>query len=422
MRGQVLVLVMVAACGAPPDVDDPGIDNPDLVIASGVPPGQNVTFIDNDGVLIAEVAADAAGNAQADMPAGGSVLLLTVDRSATSVSCRGQMTTSVRPGDHLSFASAAPRGNQESMTVWFTPVPGAQTRLYTPCGATNVWSTVPGATLQFFPDCLGEEFDLLMVASGGPLMTPVFTAMPGVRYRAGGAFELAGTQVAMQDFTVTLHGVRPPDGTLSVTRAAVIDSVEFGPTSNTVSPASTTESVILPYEQGFGSGSVVVVSWPGQDVAVRKPTIASTIDIDLGAMRLPSPTSVTWTPNGLRWTTDGVGNVPDAVAVTWHGTRTFPAPYLQLDYRLLGPWSDHLSVPPLPEQYAECDPNRATLTQTSFVDSEFVAVDYAQIDGYDELRQQPADLFDPLGTIRAFDGLEVQRSSIRGNVRGGHHP
>jgi hypothetical protein len=246
--------------------------------------------------------------------------------------------------------------------------------------------------------------------------------MLGVRYQAGGAFELAETRVAMQDFTATLYDVRPPDGPITVTRAAVIDSVELGPTSSTVSPASTTESVILPYEQGFGSGSVVVVSWPGQDVAVRTPTIASAIDIDLGAMRLPSPASVTWAPNGMRWTTDGVGAVPDAVAVTWHGTRTLGTPYLQLDYRLLGPWGDHLSVPPLPVEYADCDPNRATLTQTSFVDSGFVAVDYAQIDGYDELRQEPANLFDPLGTIRAFDGLEVQRSSIRGSVRGGHHP
>jgi hypothetical protein len=163
------------------------------------------------------------------------------------------------------------------------------------------------------------------------------------------------------------------------------------------------------------------VSWPGQDLAVRTPTIASAIDIDLGAMRLPSPTSVTWAPNGLRWTTDGAGAVPDAVAVTWHGTRTWQAPSLRLDYRLLGPWGDHLSVPPLPVEYADCDPNGVTLTQTSLVDSTFVAVDYAQIDGYDEFRQEPADRFDPLGTIRAFDGLEVQRSSIRGSVRL-HHP
>lgn len=417
----MVIFCVVVGCGHSGSGDDdvdPGDDdpsNPDLVIATGVTPNATVTFFDDAGELIAEVAADATGTAQAVMPDGGHVAVLDMNSPIPDeISCSGRITTGVKPGDRLSFFEAQPRVNSTFVSVWFTPDTEGTTTLYSPCGSTPVPATQPGGVLSFYSDCVAPTFDLMAVVHKDPPAQSMFVNLPDVSYVEGMDLALTDAFVPMSTASVNLHGADSASLALSVKYSALIAGSDYATFATTTSDSSD-QSVVVP-SPGVFEGSDVVVSWGAREVDVLAPGTAA-VDVDLTAL----PTvELTWTPNGFTWS-NSTGTSADAILAVWAGEYDkFSTPSVSMRYQVIGPWGDHVSVPRLPDKYEACDPNQHASQEQDFTYF-FTAIDYDDLAGYDAFRQQPGDLFAPLATIHRLAGRQVRRSMTTAIQSSDHH-
>jgi hypothetical protein len=165
MRGVIAVVVMLAACGDSIDVaPDAPLDasTPDQVVrvrvaVPDVTAGVRVFFQDPDSALLLATRTDEEGRANAFMPRGGYVTVLTTD---------GEVWTwgGVEPGDDL-VLGAAPVLEEPAMLLSIPDDPDAASYwLHAPC--TGSFHEVTGAQelprLVTLPGC-GSPTDLLII-------------------------------------------------------------------------------------------------------------------------------------------------------------------------------------------------------------------------------------------------------------------
>lgn len=449
MRSVVLSIALLG-CGqvTPGLADAPPPDSVDAAVApvsitsltqtgDGLPDTNvDVVFADDVGNLISETQVDAQGHAQAEMPTGGTVTLVrtTVD-TATTLTASMSTITGVKPGDNLTFGLKALANNTQgggvtAMTVNFplNASAGFYT-FYTACdeiGETTV-STSP-ATIHFHDSCHGATFDLLCVEHGGNLATPVFFKVSNITFQAGGATTIMNPVLAtMQSFTATIANTDQGATALTIDRAGMLGNTSVGTEVATVSnPPAGTNQLVVPFEQGFGSRSDIVlqelragVSF-GQNLEIITPTLTNSIAIDLAALELPSLGSPLVTPSGMTWTTVFPGTA-DGAEFEWAGHwATAAGVATTIVWRIALPLGDTgAALVRLPSKFARLDPAQQTVTISPTI-GQISMVNYDLINGYDEFRLQPETLAlgpgagvvgdSRLPDVGPFNGMAVQRT------------
>jgi hypothetical protein len=447
MRLAISFAIALAACGnvkanhlpdAPPGDDAPGIDAASplvkvtsLTMTGDGQPDLNVTVIFEDatGNLISDDPVDANGKVQAEMPDGGNVVVVrTPTDTPSTLNATVQVITGVKPGDDLTlglkaFGNDQASGGQTTMTASFTPVAGAgTTTFFTKCGSfpPNVTAGPPNVTLTFHDSCHGATFDLLMVASGGSLLTPVFTKVVGITHTNGGTFTIPAGTTTMQNFTITAQNIDAQVAGLSASRAGLLDDAPVGQQDVTVAtPVAGTNTIVVPFEQGLGTRSGVAVNWSRTDATnvqglqVTTTTLLNNITMDVAPLELPWVTNVASTTSGMTWTTVAPGKDTDGLMLEWAGKWTTVEKLTTTTIWIVfgAPSATGAALPPLPTKYARLDPHQQTATVT--VTGALGALeDYDVINGYDEFRQQAPTLFlsGLLPNLAQFDGMAVQRS------------
>jgi len=436
MKLAISFVMTMAACGNvkanhlpdAPSGDDAAVDAApsavkvtSLTVTGDGLPDTNVTVIFEDGAgnLISDDPVDANGKAQAEMPGGGNVIVLRIPTDTpSSLNANMEVITGVKPGDDLTvglkaFGNNTTGGGQTTMTANFSPVSGAATTaFFTECGSfppNTVTAGPPTVTLTFRDSCHGATFDLLMVASGGTLVTPVFTKVVGITHVPNGVFTIPAGTTAMQNFTITAQNIDAQVAGLSGSRAALFDDAPIGQQDVTVAtPVAGTNTIVLPFEQGLGTRSGVAVNWSRTDASnvqglqVTTATLTNNITMDVAPLELPWVTNLAATTSGMTWTT--VAKVTTSTAWIVFGA----------------PNATGAALPPLPAKYARLDPHQQTVPV-----SVPVAIggftDYDVINGYDAFRQQARTLFlsGLLPNIAEFETMAVQRNVTAFQVRAG---
>ena len=448
-------VITMAACGnvkanhlpdAPPNDDasvdaaPPSVKVTSLTVTGDGLPDTNVTVIFEDaaGTLISDEPVDANGKVQAEMPNGGNVIVLRIPTDTPStLNANMEVITGVKPGDDLTaglkaFGNNTTGGGQTTMTANFSPVSGATTTtFFTECGssAPNVTAGPPNVTLTFRDSCHGATFDLLMVASGGTLVTPVFAKVTGITHVPGGVFTIPAGTTAMQNFTITAQNIDAQVAGLSGSRAALFDDAPIGQQDVTVAtPVAGTNTIVLPFEQGVGTRSGVAVNWSRTDASnvqglqLTTATLTNSITMDVAPLELPWVTNVAATPAGMTWTTVAPGKTTDGMILEWAGTWTTVAKLTtNTTWFVFGaPSTTGAALPPLPAKYARFDPHQQTVP-VSVPAAVGGFEDYDVINGYDDFRQQARTLFlsGLLPNIAEFETMAVQRSVTAFSAKAG---
>jgi hypothetical protein len=401
-----------------------------------------VVFQNADGSVASDGAVDAAGHAQAMLPGGGSVTSIRIT-SDTPNGLTAQVTTilGVKPGDDLTFGFKAAgtitnQGGQTSMAVSFTaPDAGASYTAYTACGSVASTPAVPPSplTLQFRDSCHGATFDLVVVASGGKLASPMFAKLTGVAHANGESFTIPQGFTTMASYAVNMTNIPDAVSSLTVTRSSMIDST---PAADEVFPATDPPagplSITLPFPQAFGTRSQVAVTMNRADATSTQrherhtATLMPSADFDLGT-QLPWLGSVAVTATGASWATVVPGDAPDGMLTQWVGRWNDGARPVTILWRVVQPAeASGMTLPRLPAAYAALDPGQQAVTVTPTTVG-IVMVDYDKVAGYDELRQMPETLaLSSIGSIGAFVDVAFGRRVVvavaRQGVVGGSGP
>jgi hypothetical protein len=305
-------------------------------------------------------------------------------------------------------------------------VPEAATVVFaTSCGVPTGSTVDPikgVATLVFRDSCHGAMFDLIGVASGGRLLTPQFIKVTKVAHVAGTTFTVPGAFAAMSSFTVTLSKIPDVISNLTATRSSMIEGTPVvAQSSAPVDPPAGDLPVVVPYTPAFGTRSevAVTVNRPetrfAQRYEVRTPSLASSVDIDLGTLPLPWLTDVAITPTGTTWTTiDGVTSA-DGILTQWGGGWNDGTRPVTVAWRVIQPVDTAgagMTLPRLPPADAIVDPGQQTVTVTPSIAAVLVA-DYSNVAGYDELRKLPETLLlSSLSTLGTFVNEPFQRRTF----------
>jgi hypothetical protein len=446
-----LCSILAAACGKvandSPDAGpaDAPVDAPPLPVKvtaltllsdGAADPTAKVLFQDTDGTVIADVAVNALGQAEAVLPRGGSVSTIRVTTD-TPEALSAVVTTmlGVKAGDDLTFGLKAPgtianQGGSTTMTANFTELPPALApanyTFFTSCGAASVAPTIGAVTLNFRDSCRGSTFDLIAVASGGALTTPYFLKLTNIAYQGGGTFRIPGGFVPMTTFTVNVGNIADAISNLSLTRAALIDSVAVaGQSTVGVDPPAGSFAATVPFAQAFGTRSQISLSLSRADSSVtqqfeaRTATLAQPVAVDLGTLQLPWLTGLAVTATGTTWTTVVPGDTPDGMLTTWIGRWNDGSRPVTVAWRIAQPAElNGAPLPRLPSAYAKYDPGQQTVAVTASV-ALVSMVDYDKVAGYDEFRRMPETLVAPLASLGAFIGVPFQRRIFNATVRMG---
>jgi len=385
-----------------------------------------LVFQDAAGGVVLDDRVDAAGEQQANLPAGGSVSAVRVvsDTPAT-LSVEITTITGVKPGDDLTFGVKRPgtvtnQGGQTSMTATFTGVPAAGSHtFYTACGSSTVPAEATTVTLNFRDSCHGDTFDLLAVASGGTLTAPMSLKLTNINYTSGGSFTIPDRFAAMASFTVNMANIVDPVSSLSVTRSSLIDSAAVAAQSTAVvDPPAGAFSTAVPFTASFGTRSQVVISMSRPDAkvsqtfVVQTPTLAPSVNVDLGTLQLPWLKDLVLKPDGGAWTTVVPGDDPDGMVTFWSGSWDNGARTVTVAWRVVHPAaSAGMTLPRLPAAYAAYDPGQQVVevTPTTLL---LNIVDYDTVAGYDEFRRMPETLIGSVANLGAFVGMPFQRRSV----------
>ena len=381
-------------------------------------------FQDPDGNVVADVAVDATGRAQALLPRGGSVTAIrtTTDTPASLVA---SITTisAVKPGDDLTFglkaaATITNQGGQTSMTATFPLAAGATSySFYTSCGFAGS-STASPVTLSFRDSCHGATFDLLAIAFGGT--APLFLKLTGVNYQSGGSFSIPVGFGAMLNYTVNLTNIPDVVSSLSVSRNTMIDNLPvYGQGIGAGDPPAGSLALQVPYPQGVGTRSELSVAMNRPDAQhsqrheVHTAALGTSAVVDLGKQQLPWFTGITQTLTGGTWTMVAPGDGPDGMMTRWSARWTSGARTVSITWLVAQPADmAGATLPRLPVLYSNLDPGQQTVAVTPSVMTFYMA-DYDNLAGYDEFRQMPETLLLPsIGSMGAFVGMPFQRRLI----------
>lgn len=447
MRATLLSLCLVG-CGSvvnhlpdgPPGGDDDA--QPDATVmpvkvtvlsylGDGLPnPSATVVFSDEAGNLISDEPLSADGSVTATVPEGSNVtsIQITTDNASTLTAALTTVTA-LKPGDDITigvkkFPTVRAQGGQTTMTANFTPPAGAgEVDFYTECG--TFFSTTSPVTLTFRDSCHGANFDLLMVASGGTLVTPVSLKVTGIAHSDGGSFNITGTPIAAQTFTSNLTNLEANVSSITTTRSAIVNNTPFGGLSTTVSaPAAGSLAATAGLVQNVGTRNLVVESWGRTDATVQQrrevmtANLTSSTDIDLAAHRLPWLSGLASSTTGMSWTTVQGGASPDGMTAQWSGRwTTGDKVNTTVAWRLARPVSPTgSSLIKLPAKYARFDPSAQTGVTTSI--AALFMVDYDALDGYDAYKAQADTLIVPsLTDVAPFAGMATGRNILIGTIR-----
>jgi hypothetical protein len=373
-----------------------------------------VIFADPDNQLVNEGLVGPNGDAEADLPDGGTVHVLRViedspgERRVNLVSMVG-----VEPGDELVFGAAAglQTGGAAVVEGTFTPVDGATDYLfYHPCG-TGFGVITGFAGLTSYEGCLPPTFQVLGTATSrvDPSFVPKYCS-----FTAEGSGFVAPLMQDMVPFTVRLTNapeatftrldrktLLPPHFTIAGAPVEFGDPVPAG--NSTVElryPPSATAVTLV--EAVFGT-----LFGPQQLFSTRISGVAASVDIDLDALPLPTFTSepelsgriITWTQTG-----SGEPDLRQAFASSTHtaGGVTYAVQWTVID----GASGSTVELPGLPDQFAEVDPTQQLTSQPGQAGAEYV--DYSNVDGYDQARRLP------IGSLMSSDGGSCETCGLFG--------
>jgi len=381
--------------------------------------GAVAMFLDPAGTVISDGLVDAAGHAQADMPAGGSVTVLRInDETPTHRNVGLTTITSVRPGDKLTVGDmASPTAFPDApttMSVAFTPYAANYSYMfYTACGGTG--GSAGTATLSLYNACHGSTFDLLAVATSSDTVPDVrYVAIPNVPYANNGSITVPNSWQSTGSFVATLANVPANLSSLSLTRSLYLGEAVAPTASGSVdAPQAGLVSVAAPYVQGLGTRSQISLALHEQNASgfqtfvARVANTAGTQGLDLGQEPLPWIAGVvSETATTVSWDQIGSGT-PDVRLVTWGGywtvgTRTDYISWTIEDANV----TSSLALPGLPAKYAEFDPTLQT--NISLGHAAVMYIDYDRLAGYDEARKYGPELGGPLESLGVFVDQPVQ--------------
>ncbi|HEX3760179.1 MAG TPA: hypothetical protein VHW23_15790 [Kofleriaceae bacterium] len=382
--------------------------------------GAIAVFQDPSGATIAGGLVDAAGHAQADLPAGGSITVIrVVDSSDTERDVAMTTIRGVRPGDPITVGTtrspAYYTGGSSTMTASFTPI-GANYSyaFYTACGGTGG----SGGTTQlaFIDGCHGATFDLLAVATSTTDPPDVrYVYQTDLAYLANGSVTVPNTWTEASTFTATLNNVPANLGDLELTHTTLLGKIGAAPiTAGVTAPSPGVVAAITSYPPGVGAGAIAALALHDnnasgfQTLEVRTPAVAATLGIDLAQQALPwlvgAPVG---TLTGASW--DQLeGGTPDVRLVTWNGHWTDGARTVFVNWTLEdGEHATSVTLPALPAMYAAYDPGKAAGVVVGR--PSVLYLDYDALDGYDAARRYGPNLGDSLTDL----GVLTDRPLVR---------
>ncbi|HEX8114190.1 MAG TPA: hypothetical protein VF516_40955 [Kofleriaceae bacterium] len=396
-----------------------------LTVLSTVLDGQPDTgaiavFQDPSGTMVGDGLVDAAGHAQADMPAGGSITVIrVVDPSDTARDVAMTTIRGVQPGDSITVGStaspAAFTGGSSTMTASFTPFAANYTYMfYTTCG--GVGGSGGTTQLAFVDGCHGATFDLLSVATSTTDPPDVrYIYQTGLTYAANGAVTVPNTWSSMASFTATLTNVPGNLSDLELTHATLLGKIAAAPvTTGVTSPSAGVVAATTSYPPAVGNGAITTLALHNsnasgfQTLEVRTQTVAATLGIDLAQQALPwlvgAPTG---TLTGASW--DQLeGGAPDVRLVTWNGHWTDGVRTVFVSWTFEdGEHTTSIALPALPAKYAAYDPGKASGVVVARPAVTYL--DYDALDGYDAARRYGPNLGDSLTDL----GVLTDRPLVR---------
>jgi hypothetical protein len=442
MRRFCVLAIVGGACGEVLDVpSDAALDASPASVkvtaltyaGDGRPdPAARIIFQDVEGTVMFEGPVDAMGKLEAMLPSGGTVTKVNIVAD-TPTSLRADVTTimGVQPGDELTLGLPARptitnAGGQTTMSANFTPIPGATDYLFfTTCGLTVADDTSP-VTLNFRDSCHGPTFDLVMVVSGGTLVTPRFISLRNINHQNGQSFTMPGIYSTMGSFTVSSKNVPAEISSLLVTHASLLEHTTVAAQTVVVGdPPAGTLSSVVPFATGVGSRSEVSLLFSRPDAvgfqqhSLHTATPQTGVEVDFNRQRMPWLSNIRVMPTGITWTTIEEGEVPDGMMIVWNGEWIEGGRTTSVEWRIAYPGSTSgLPLPRLPTTYTALDP-RAQTVPVIPKRGTVVAVDYDIVTGYAEFRRQPEVLVMPLiDLMGAFIGLPYQRRMYSATVLG----
>jgi hypothetical protein len=414
------MLPCAAACGSVSKNDQPvdaAVDAPPpppvrltalTTAGDGAPdPAAIAIFIDASGTLIKEGPVDDMGRAEAMMPSGGTVHVLTV--SNPSVTTRGvfiQTFRGVKPGDDLTSGlvrrPAFPSGSTTQMTGSFTSTGSGFTYNFsTDCGGS--FSGDPGAAgtvaavpaITFRDGCHDATVRLLAVANPSTAgLNPrfVFTSFT---HNSGGAFSVPNTWQTMPNFTLTLNNLPDEISGVNATRYSYLGdggTLQAGRSAAAAGdPPAGTTTLSIPFPSAVGPRALVQTTLARanavavQELATRTANVAASLAVDATTLPLPWITeAVTIDGTTVSWKQEGAGT-PDLRLVRWSGSFMTDNVTTSVSWYLAdaGDGGPSVTLPSLPASYAASDPTQQTATPTL---AQLFLVDRSDLDGYDDAR------------------------------------
>lgn len=428
--------LLLAGCGSVPATPDAGSDGSgtgatlvQLTVLSTAFDGQSDTgaiavFQDPSGATIADGLVDAAGRAQADLPAGGSITVIrVVDSSATERDVAMTTIRGVKPGDQITVGTTESpthfTGGSSMMTASFTPIAANYSyEFYTTCG--GVGGSGGTAQLAFVDGCHGATFDLLSVATSTTDPPDVrYVYQTGLTYAANGSVTVPPSWTVAASFTATLTNVPNNLSDLELTHTTLLGKIAAAPiTTGVTAPSAGVVAATTSYPPDIGTGAIATLALHNtnasgfQTLEARSTAVAATLGIDLAQQALPwlvgAPTG---TLTGASW--DQLeGGAPDVRLVTWNGHWTDGARTVFLNWTLEdGEHATSIALPALPAKYAAYDPGKASGVVVGR--PSVLYLDYDALDGYDAARRYGPNLADSLTDLGVLTGRPLVRRLSR---------
>jgi hypothetical protein len=399
------------------DINPDGSDADDMMPTDGVPGESIVVHVLNragdgapdlnahvivhlaDGTAIADGAVDTNGNYTATVPSGGVVVTVVRTTLDTPQQLTSDLTsiTDVQAGEEITVGLArrvaVQEGGTTAMTASYTESMGATgTNFYTACLVNGRAGTSGTVTLEFKDGCHGANFQLLGVSVG--LVLPRFVALNDVPYTASGNFGAGAVTQTMSQFTATHSNVPPNVSRLATHRRTIVDGTAVATFSDAATdPAPGTVMISVPYPSASFLRAEVVATLSStasetfMQHEVRTPSVQSGLAVDWTELALPWIDTVTASKTGLAWQTTIAGGSGDVMATSWRGSWN-PGRPVTVTWRYIGTQtSNALTLPRLPPEFAELDPQAfAGTTMNPLGSASVTFIDYEDISSYAEIR------------------------------------
>ncbi|NJM91218.1 MAG: hypothetical protein HC863_02930, partial [Myxococcales bacterium] len=365
-------------------------------------------FVDASGTLVKDGLVNDMGRAEAMMPSGGTVHVLTISNpSVTTRAVIIQTFRGVKPGDDLTAGlvrtAAFPSGSTTQMTGSFTSTGTGFTYSFsTDCGGS--FSGDPGAAgtiaavpaITFRDGCHDATIRMLAIANPSTAgLNPrfVFTSFT---HNAGGVFSVPNTWQTMPNFTLTLNDLPEEITGFNATRYSYLGdggTLQAGRSAASAGdPPAGTNTLSIPFPVAVGPRALVQVTLSrlnavaSQELTTRTANVAASLAVDATALPLPWITeALTINNNTVSWKQEGAGT-PDLRLVRWAGRFTTTdniATSVSWYLADAGDGEPSVTLPSLPASYAAYDPTQQTATPTL---AQLFLVDRSDVSGYDAAR------------------------------------